>query len=226
MTDLGAAGRSGMQVSTILPRTDERFVEPANPHQAVAARVSWWAEVLGVSHWRIAVATNAENRHLNRSSTARLHRTEYYDIACFLFRGAPAETGIYAVSDISPTIDHSIVHELLHLVLDDVDRAETDLLRFIEDDKTREVLGDRLRQREEQVVENLTRALVALAYAPATGPGRGDPPRMGAAFAKPELLEMPMFSEDGPDPDGPDDIAEERIGAPDTKERPAVEDLA
>lgn len=182
------------------------------PEAAALNRVIWWAQVLGVSHWYISVAFNATSDHLLPSSVARIHRTDYYDKVVMMFRGDTADTGIYAVPSLIPSLDKSIVHELLHLVTDEWDRTEGDICTLIPDAQIRRMLTERLIQKQEQVIENLAEILTNLAKDLAIGDS--PPPRLGRIVMDQSVLGMKDFSiQAESEPDGPTDRDDTRANS-------------
>jgi hypothetical protein len=198
-----------------LPNPVERAER--DPGADLQQRVSWWASLLGVGSWRLSVAHGADDRQLGNTSTARVHRTAWYDAAVLMFRDGNPSHGLFSVPTQAPPNDQRIVHELLHLVFDDWDRVETDALKMIPDDKVREVFADALITRQEQAIENLAWALTNLVERLGWKPDQCVPIPAGMVVVDQAILENMTFLDNGKEPaggiDGPSDLPEQvRMG--------------
>lgn len=124
------------------------------------ARVDLWRSrhlpELGLAHWdfHFEFDENADDvkdgRGAGAEATIRVHRT--YDTA---FWNVPQES---LTKDL-PDIDKIIVHELLHVVMRDLNKAEYDMVEVV-GGHMGDQFAERLEHEIEGVIERLSRSIV------------------------------------------------------------------
>lgn len=129
----------------------------------VAARIDFWRkelEPLGLMHWRFALDIEDDPQTGKGVSAAASVLTEdFYDTAQIVVAADSIPDGRTSTE----ALDRYIVHELLHIVMRDLDQA----IESIKDHLAPPAASqweDRMEHEEEGVVDRIARAIVAMHY--------------------------------------------------------------
>lgn len=118
-------------------------------------RINFWQHVLEIKHVRVDVEIQESN---DSEAYATCYPSEHFDQAKIVFR-----TNLFK-QDAIRSVDEVIVHELLHFIFRDFDKAA----RSVGDELGRaaeDIYHERLIHEEERVVDKLANLIVSLVKA-------------------------------------------------------------